>query len=984
MDLIKYDMTDIWAVAGDVVAPDSAKVRAGWGVEVVPRQWWNWFENRQDQNIAYLLQKSFAEWDSTTEYIINKSYVQRNGVVYKATATSTNSDPIALTSWVKAFVDSTPYLEAIKALAVTPNTQFYIDGSGLAQNAASSSFGRQIGNVTDAAAARTLIAAQVSNANLTGLSSVSGASNNLPYFTGSGNMAVTTFTGFARSLLDDADAAAMRATLSVYSIAEVDAALSGGLATKQPLDATLTALAGVASIANTLPYFTDVDTATVTSLTAYGRSLIATADASAARTLLSVDSSATVAANLTAGLATRQPLDATLTALAGLATGVNQLPYATGTDTFAQTTLTAFARTILDDADAVTVRGTIGANDAANLTTGLIDLARLPATLTGKNAATATALETARTIQGVSFNGTANITLSVVDKDSGVGSATLPAGTTAQRTASPVNGQLRYNSDNNEFEGYINGSWGGIGGGTPLFTVLWWPSRTAIPAGYVPADGQLLTRTTYSAAWDRVNVGDVPLVSDATWLANSTNRGAYSSGNGTTTFRIPDLNGKAVGTLAAPFLRGDGTNSAGTAGVIQGSALQDHAHLMYPDGTVSINTAATIGGAGSASYTVTGNGPGLGTKTSLVITTGPNAANIATETRPTNVTGVFIIKLIGGASDLTQEDASVAVAALENKLAYVSGRNRIINGCANIAQRSAATFSSGVGGYGGPDRYVATNGVAGGSFTQSVSTMVDGGVTKNCVLQTVNTVMTDYAGTKYWSGVQQRVEGHNSFDLKGKPVVVSFLFRASTTGTYTVSITDNTASQSYVTTFAATANTVAKIVVKVPTIPLTTNIPQNTGIGLVVSIGALNGGTYQTSTLSAWQSGNFLSATGATNWALTAGATIAVTELQLEAGTEPTAYEHKTYSEDIINCQRYYQTGVSTVGGYSQTGVSNIAPVRFGVAMRSNPTLTYTGSQTNCTVYDVRDANTQGFTVYTIAGNGGYIWAPSWTADAEL
>ena len=56
---------------------------------------------------------------------------------------------------------------------------------------------------------------------------------------------------------------------------------------------------------------------------------------------------------------TGQPLDATLTALAGLATGANQLAYSTGTDTFAQTTLSAYIRTLLDDADAATARGTL-------------------------------------------------------------------------------------------------------------------------------------------------------------------------------------------------------------------------------------------------------------------------------------------------------------------------------------------------------------------------------------------------------------------------------------------------------------------------------------------------------------------------------------------------------------------------------------------------------------------------------------------------
>ena len=48
---------------------------------------------------------------------------------------------------------------------------------------------------------------------------------------------------------------------------------------------------------------------------------------------------------------------------------------------------------------------------------------------------------------------------------SGNDSIKVPAGTTAQRNGSPVNGMFRYNSTTNEFEGYQNNAWGAIGGG---------------------------------------------------------------------------------------------------------------------------------------------------------------------------------------------------------------------------------------------------------------------------------------------------------------------------------------------------------------------------------------------------------------------------------------------------------------------------------------------------------------------------------------
>lgn len=65
-----------------------------------------------------------------------------------------------------------------------------------------------------------------------------------------------------------------------------------------------------------------------------------------------------------AAQAASQPLDATLTALAGLPTAADKVVYATGTDTFSTFTGTSFFRSIADDADAATVRATLGLNVA--------------------------------------------------------------------------------------------------------------------------------------------------------------------------------------------------------------------------------------------------------------------------------------------------------------------------------------------------------------------------------------------------------------------------------------------------------------------------------------------------------------------------------------------------------------------------------------------------------------------------------------------
>lgn len=101
--------------------------------------------------------------------------------------------------------------------------------------------------------------------------------------------------------------------------------------------------------------------------------------------------------------------------------------------------------------------------------------------------------------------------------------------------------------------------------------VEWWNgSPTKLPAGYVLANGQVLSRTTYPEIASAIDKGILMSSTEALWLTDSiggvSNRGAYSQGGAAGTspggvtpdawFRMPDLNGMQLNSIPNLYLMG--------------------------------------------------------------------------------------------------------------------------------------------------------------------------------------------------------------------------------------------------------------------------------------------------------------------------------------------------------------------------------------------------------------------------------------------
>ncbi|MCQ2035179.1 phage tail protein [Stutzerimonas kunmingensis] len=328
-------------------------------------------------------------------------------------------------------------LTALAALITAANKLIYATGSDTFATADLTAFARSLLADADAAAARATLGAQPLDSTLTALAGVVTAANKLIYATGQDSFATADLTAFARSLLDDADAAAARETLGLVK-------QSGSIDTTAGRVMTVGAFGlGSAAIGLATPNLNDERTTgfyycnSPTNSPAAENGWLLHEDLSVAgyaaqtykalsgrvfqrvqsggawrswvelfhsgnvspfiQSLLDDDSAAVARDTLGA-----QASDPTLTALAALVTAANKLIYATGSDTFATADLTAFARTLLDDADAAAARLTLGAAPVESPTfTGSPKVPTALATDSGTSAANTSHVKAAMALYGI-------------------------------------------------------------------------------------------------------------------------------------------------------------------------------------------------------------------------------------------------------------------------------------------------------------------------------------------------------------------------------------------------------------------------------------------------------------------------------------------------------------------------------------------------------------------------------------------------------
>lgn len=326
-------------------------------------------------------------------------------------------------------------------------------------------------------------------------------------------------------------------------------------------------------------------------------------------------------------------------------------------------------------------------------------------------------------------------------------------------------------------------------------------------------------------------------------------------------------------------------------------------------------------------------------------------------------------------------------------------RNRILNGDCRIDQRNAgasASLTSAQTYF--LDRWFAVEDTDGTMTIQQSSTAPTG--FSNSALLTTGTADASLGATQICY-VGQKIEGFNFADLawgtaSAQTVTLSFWVRSSLTGTFGGALANNAFNRSYPFTYTiSAANTFEYKTVTIAGDTTGTWVGSTNGVGLQLFFGLGVGSTYS-GTAGAWAGSGYISATGATSVIGTAGATLYLTGVQLEAGSVASPFERRDYGRELAMCQRYYEvgTGYQSIRNPSlgdNHPFSALVGTGFQIAKRAAPTIALgTATTSGCYTNSGNTFNitTQSFAQVLLCLTGGTqsnmtITQP-WTAAIEL
>jgi len=267
----------------------------------------------------------------------------------------------------------------------------------------------------------------------------------------------------------------------------------------------------------------------------------------------------------------------------------------------------------------------------------------------------------------------------------------------------------------------------------------------------------------------------------------------------------------------------------------------------------------------------------------------------------------------------------------------LSNRNLIINGSQIIDQRNSGSNVTAHLAY-PTDRFRIIKDTSSGSFTAARSTDAPSGF-KNSLLFTTGTAYTPSSSENNF--IKYVIEGQDSAQLDfgnsgAKTITLSFYVKSSLTGNFAASIVNGASNRSFPFSYSiGSANTWTRIT-KTITGDTTGTWATDTGAGMQVTW-ALGVGSNFEGTADSWQGSAEYAVSGHVKVTSTASATFAITGVQLEVSSVATDFEHRTYAQEEILCQRYYNTdGIILANADAYRYYNSIV---LNVEMRALPTI---------------------------------------------